>query len=166
MFELFKKKEAQDASDEILYNPVNGSVMPLEDVQDGVFSMKMLGDGFAVKPEEGQVFSPIQGEVIHVFPTLHAIGLRTKKGTEILVHMGIDTVELEGKPFQVYVKAGDQVTIDTLLASVDLQMILTMGKRTEIIVVNTNKNMQMIWTQTMPMYSNAKTAIATMINPQ
>ena len=86
----------------------NGEVMPITEVNDPVFSGKMMGDGYAVKPADGKIVSPVAGQVKSLFPTKHAIGLETATGMEVLVHMGIDTVSLEGKPFTLMVKEGDQ----------------------------------------------------------
>lgn len=116
----------------------NGRYLPLEDVNDQVFSAKMVGDGFAMESTDGIVFSPVQGVVTSVFPTKHAIGIKTDNGVEVLIHMGLDTVELKGEGFEVFVKEGEQVTPQTKIAQMDLAAIKAAGKATTIIVVVTN----------------------------
>lgn len=89
--------------------PVSGRCIPLKDVKDEVFSSKAMGDGFAVIPDQNIVVSPVNGEIVLVADTKHAVGLRTKSGVEILVHIGLDTVELNGKGFISLLKAGQKV---------------------------------------------------------
>lgn len=135
LFDFLKKGGNKDAE---LYNPVEGEVIPLEEVSDPVFSQKMMGDGFGVEPENGQVYSPIEGKVVSIFPTNHALGLELDNGIEVLVHIGVDTVELEGGPFEIHVSEGDKVSADTLLATVDLVALEEADKPDTIIVVFTN----------------------------
>lgn len=116
----------------------NGEVIAIEAVADPVFSGKMMGDGFAVEPTDGTIVSPVNGTIKSVFPTKHAIGIETKEGVEVLVHMGIDTVSLEGKPFSVKVKEGDQVQAGQVLAQVDLEALQQADKKATMIVVFTN----------------------------
>ena len=116
----------------------NGEVMPITEVNDPVFSGKMMGDGYAVKPADGKIVSPVAGQVKSLFPTKHAIGLETAIGMEVLVHMGIDTVSLEGKPFTLMVKEGDQVEAGQELAQVDLAALAAAGKEDTMIVAFTN----------------------------
>lgn len=116
----------------------NGEVMPITEVNDPVFSGKMMGDGYAVKPADGKIVSPVAGQVKSLFPTKHAIGLETAAGMEVLVHMGIDTVSLEGKPFTLMVKEGDQVEAGQELAQVDLAVLAAAGKEDTMIVAFTN----------------------------
>lgn len=103
--------------------PVKGKILPISEVPDQVFSEKMMGDGFAIEPEDGTYVSPVDGEIISVFPTKHAVGIRAKSGLEILVHIGLDTVELKGQGFNVYVKEGDLVKQGDALVKVDLAYI-------------------------------------------
>lgn len=100
--------------------PVNGKIIPISEVPDQVFSEKMMGDGFAIEPIDGTYVSPVDGEVISVFPTKHAVGIRAESGQEILVHIGLDTVELKGEGFDVYVKEGYAVKKGDVLVKVDL----------------------------------------------
>ncbi|MGY3704130.1 PTS glucose/maltose transporter subunit IIBCA [Vagococcus martis] len=116
----------------------DGEVIPIETVSDDVFSQKMMGDGFAVKPSNSQVVSPVSGVVQSIFPTKHAIGLLTPEGLEVLVHMGLDTVEMTKQVFDVSVKEGDTVKAGQLLATVDWKTVEKEGKGTTIVVVFTN----------------------------
>nr|WP_294759741.1 PTS transporter subunit IIABC [uncultured Lactobacillus sp.] len=118
--------------------PVNGKFKSLVDVDDEVFSEKMMGEGFAIEPTDQHIFSPVEGEVVSIFKTKHAIGLKTKDGLEVLLHMGIDTVDLAGKPFTIKVKEGEKVSPKTELAEVDLEQIKASGKKPTIITVITN----------------------------
>ena len=121
-----------------LYNPVDGEVIPIEDVSDPVFSQKMMGDGYGVEPTNGEIYSPVEGEIVSVFPTKHALGLKTDNGIEVLVHIGIDTVELEGAPFEVFVSEGDKITSETKIAQVDLEALKELDKPDTVIIVFTN----------------------------
>ena len=96
------------------------------------------GDGFAVIPANGVITSPVKGEVVNVFPTLHAVGIQTAGGLEVLVHMGIDTVELKGGPFETTVTVGQKVDENTVLSTVDLEAIKEAGKDTAMMVLFTN----------------------------
>ena len=116
----------------------DGEVINIEDVKDPVFSQKMMGDGFAVEPENGHIVSPVAGKVTSVFPTKHALGLITDNGLEVLVHIGLDTVSLEGKPFEVKVSEGQTVAAGDLLVEADLDAIRAAGRETSTIVVFTN----------------------------
>ena len=141
MFGFFKKvdkKETLPVEKELLYSPANGIVVPVSDVADPVFSQKMMGDGFAVTPTDGNIYSPAKGKVLSVFPTKHAVGILLDSGLELLLHMGLDTVELNGKPFEVFVKEGQALTADTLIAKVDLAQLQEAGKDSAMVVVITN----------------------------
>ena len=123
---------------EEVYSVADGEVIALEQVKDPVFSQKMMGDGFAVEPENGNIVSPVSGTVSSVFPTKHALGLVTEAGLEVLVHIGLDTVSLEGKPFTVHVTEGQKVAAGDLLVTADLDAIREAGRETSTIVVFTN----------------------------
>ena len=123
---------------EEVHSVAEGQVIELEKVQDPVFSQKMMGDGFAVEPANGQIVSPVAGKVTSVFPTKHALGLVTESGLEILVHIGLDTVSLEGKPFTVKVEEGQTVAAGDLLVEADLDAIREAGRATSTVVVFTN----------------------------
>ncbi|GGE52358.1 PTS system N-acetyl glucosamine specific transporter subunits IIABC [Pullulanibacillus camelliae] len=103
--------------------PLSGTIVPIDKVPDQVFSQKMMGDGFAIDPSDGLVTSPVDGTVVTVFPTKHAIGLKTKEGHELLIHFGLDTVNLKGEGFDVYVKEGDEVKVNQRLAKIDINAI-------------------------------------------
>ena len=132
-----EKKAA--GAEKIVAAPLTGKVMPLSDVADGVFSEGMLGAGAAIEPTSGEVKAPCNGEISMVFDTKHAIGLVTEDGVELLIHVGIDTVQLDGKCFDVKVQAGDKVKTGDLLSVVDLEGIKAAGYRTvtPVIVSNT-----------------------------
>lgn len=116
----------------------DGEVIAISDVKDPVFSQKMMGDGFAVEPENGNIYSPVAGTITSIFPTKHALGLLTDSGLEVLVHIGLDTVSLEGKPFEVHVAEGQKVAAGDLLVTADLEAIKAAGRETSTIVVFTN----------------------------
>ena len=123
---------------EEVYSVADGEVIALEQVKDPVFSQKMMGDGFAVEPANGNIVSPVSGTVSSIFPTKHALGLVTEAGLEVLVHIGLDTVSLEGKPFTVHVTEGQKVAVGDLLVTADLDAIREAGRDTSTIVVFTN----------------------------
>ncbi|HFK6071089.1 TPA: beta-glucoside-specific PTS transporter subunit IIABC [Enterococcus faecium] len=122
----------------IVENPVKGTVCPISEVNDAVFSKGLLGKGVAIHPEENSIYSPVEGEVITILESKHAIGLRSKEGIELLIHVGIDTVNLKGEPFEVFVKAGDQVSAGQLLINADFAAIRNAGYDDTVIVVVTN----------------------------
>ena len=111
---FFKKKEK-------FRIPVSGRIIPLEEVNDPAFSNKALGDGFAIKIDEGHIYAPFSGEVTLVYPTHHAYGLKNKKGMEVLIHVGLDTVNLNGQGLTSYVKQGDKIYQGDLMCDVDME---------------------------------------------
>lgn len=127
-----------DTSVEIICSPMKGRVLPLTEVPDTIFASKMLGDGVAIEPEEGLITSPVSGEIVVLFDTLHAIALKTKSGVELLIHIGIDTVELGGRGFTPFVEQGDFVKTGDKLLEIDLQFIKNNGKPviTPLVVTN------------------------------
>ncbi|MQS88504.1 PTS sugar transporter subunit IIA [Companilactobacillus mishanensis] len=131
---LFSKKHKSDE----LVAPVNGKLIPLEKVDDQVFSQKMMGDGFAVEPSDGNIVSPVSGKVESVFPTKHALMISTKNGLEIMLHLGLDTVELNGKPFEITVNEGDSIESGQSLGNMDLDEIVNSGKKTTVIAIVSN----------------------------
>lgn len=135
MFNIFKKKE------EYLAAPFAGEVTELKEVPDDAFAQKMLGDGFAITPEENVIKSPCAGEIVQIFSTGHAVGIQTQKGLEVLVHIGIDTVKLDGEGFEKLVKNGDQVEVGTPLVEVDLDFIKDNAPSiaTPVIITNMEK---------------------------
>ena len=127
----------KDLTEEV-YSVADGEVIALEQVKDPVFSQKMMGDGFAVEPANGNIVSPVSGTVSSIFPTKHALGIVTEPGLEVLVHIGLDTVSLEGKPFTVHVAEGQKVAAGDLLVTADLDAIRVAGRETSTVVVFTN----------------------------
>lgn len=129
---------AADKPVEIL-SPVNGSVIELAEVPDPVFSKKLVGDGFGVsKPSSGKVVAPVSGKITMVADTGHAVGFKTESGVEVLVHLGIDTVELQGRPFDMRIAKGDLVEAGDTIGVMDTEAIKSAGKNTTVIVVVTN----------------------------
>lgn len=133
MFKLFKKKAANEIA-----TPIEGEVILLDQVSDPVFSSKAMGDGFAVRPVNNKVFSPVRGKVVSIFPTKHAIGLTDDEGNEVLLHIGIDTVSLAGAGFNVLVAEGETVDFETQLVEVDFDYLQQQEKETTTMVIFTN----------------------------
>lgn len=121
-----------------LFTVATGEVIALTDVNDPVFSQKMMGDGFAVIPATGEVTAPLSGKIVSVFPTKHAIGMQTAEGAEVLIHMGLDTVQMSQPAFEILVSEGQEVVAGTTIAQMDLDAIKNEGKETTIIVVFTD----------------------------
>ena len=135
MFSFFKKKENRF----VLGAPVKGKAVPLKEVSDPTFAEEMLGKGMAVIPSEGKIYAPADGEIGMVFDTLHAVSMTADSGAEILIHVGIDTVQMNGDGFTGHVKAGDQVKKGQLLLEVDLEKVKAAGYDTvtPMLVCNT-----------------------------
>lgn len=121
--EVIAEPLQNEQGEEVFTSPITGEIHPITDVPDQVFSGKMMGDGFAILPEEGIVVSPVRGKVLNVFPTKHAIGLQSDGGKEILIHFGIDTVSLKGEGFTSFVSEGDRVEPGQKLLEVDLEAV-------------------------------------------
>lgn len=142
---LFKDKVVEnkttvaDPKAEVLSKPVEGQVVALSEVNDEVFSSGMIGEGFGTIPTSGELIAPEDGEITMLFETNHAIGLKTRNGAELLFHIGLDTVQLEGKHFTPYVKAGDQVKQGQPLIQFDLDAIKAAGFDPIVICVVTNQ---------------------------
>ncbi|MDT2965231.1 beta-glucoside-specific PTS transporter subunit IIABC [Enterococcus casseliflavus] len=142
---LFKDKVVKnmttvaDPKAEVLSKPVDGQVVALSEVNDEVFSSGMIGEGFGIIPTSGELIAPEDGEITMLFETNHAIGLKTRNGAELLFHIGLDTVQLEGKHFTPYVKAGDQVKQGQPLIQFDLDAIKAAGFDPIVICVVTNQ---------------------------
>lgn len=134
---MFKKLFKKD--NRVLYTPITGKVIPLDEVPDAVFSGKMVGDGFAVIPTNGKVYAPVNGKIVQFFPTKHAIGIIDETGLEVLIHFGIDTVELKGEGFTTHKAVGDTIKVGDLLLEVDLNVLESHGKSAITPVVLTNK---------------------------
>lgn len=121
-----------------MYSPLKGTVVPLSQVSDPVFAEEVMGPGVGIEPEEGALYAPVDGEIISVFPTGHAIGMKTEEGMEVLLHIGIDTVQMEGDGFQAFVKQGDQVKAGELLVEFDCAKIIEKGYKTTTMVLVPN----------------------------
>lgn len=131
-------KDEKDVEVE-LEAPVNGEVIPLSEVNDSVFSSGVLGEGISVKPKDGVLFAPAKAEVIMTYETGHAVGLRTENGAEVLIHIGLDTVKLKGKYFDVKIKEGQEVDPGETLIEFDLDKIVEAGFDPTVIMVVTKK---------------------------
>ncbi|MGP4039418.1 PTS sugar transporter subunit IIA [Gracilibacillus sp. D59] len=134
---LFGKKEEKHTSVS-LCAPVSGKVVPLEEVPDPVFSEKMMGDGIAIWPENDLVVAPVEGTVMQLFPTKHAIGIQADNGVEILIHIGLETVGLKGEGFTSYVQEGDKVMIGDKLIGFDQTIIHEKASSTITPMIITN----------------------------
>lgn len=126
------KQQIEEVNPEALQNeeteakivsPLKGKLVPITEVPDDVFAGKMMGDGFAIIPEDGLVVSPVSGKVVNVFPTKHAIGIQSTGGREVLIHVGLDTVNLKGEGFETFINEGDTVKAGQPLLQADLDYI-------------------------------------------
>lgn len=135
------KEEKVEQAETVVASPFTGKAVELSEVADGVFSEKMLGDGIAVEPLDGTIKAPFDGKVAAVFDTKHAIGLVADSGLELLIHIGIDTVQLNGKYYDIKVKNGDSIKKGDIIGTVDLEGIRSEGYRTitPLIVSNSDK---------------------------
>jgi len=122
----------------VIKAPLTGEIHPLSDVPDPVFAEKMMGDGFAITPSEGVVVSPFDGEIVQVFHTKHAIGIRSKEGVEILIHVGLETVKLNGEGFDAHVTEGQNVNAGDHLLTFNIDYIKENAKSTITPVIFTN----------------------------
>lgn len=129
---LFKPKDLT------IYSPLKGQVIPLSQVEDEVFSQAMMGPGIAVIPSEGKLVAPFDGSVRFVFPTKHAIGLLSSSGIELLIHIGIDTVQLEGKPFTIHVRDQQKIKKGQSLAEFDLDRLIKLNVDPTVVMVLTS----------------------------
>lgn len=143
---LFKGKKTEDKITPIkeisktttIVAPVQGELMNLADVDDPVFAQKMLGDGFAIMPQGSKLVAPIDGVVITVMATRHAFAFKADNGLEVLVHLGIDTVELNGRPFTLNISDGRHVKAGQEIGLMDLEQVKKAGKDPSIMVIVTN----------------------------
>lgn len=137
MFKNFFKKTEEK---EKIVASLSGKVVKLEDVPDPVFNQKMMGDGIAIDPSKGEVVSPVNGKVVQIPDSKHAIGLESEKGTEILIHVGLETVALAGKGFTTNVSVGDRISVGQTLITFDLDYIREKASSTVTPMVITNSN--------------------------
>ncbi len=121
--------------------PLSGKVIPISEVDDPVFAQCMVGDGIAIFPESDEVLAPVSGHLTHMFPTGHAAGITTAEGLEILIHIGLDTVELKGEGFTILAEQGEQVTVGTPLIKLDLAKLRETARSliTPVIVTNMSR---------------------------
>ena len=137
MFSIFKKKKKQ----EVITSCISGKIVPIEKVNDGVFSAKILGDGVGIYPNEDIVLSPCDGEIVSVMEeTKHALGIKTSNDMEILIHVGINTVSMKGQGFEVFVKPGDKVSKGDKLISFSRSLIKDNNLDDVVIMVVTNSD--------------------------
>lgn len=113
----------RDLTQVLFCSPMQGRMIPLEEVPDPIFAGKLVGQGVAFMPERGELVSPVTGTIVHVYPTMHALGIRTREGLDVLLHIGIDTSQLKGKGFHAFVKEGDEVKPGQLLVKFDLNKV-------------------------------------------
>lgn len=134
---LFGKKE--DENNVALYAPVSGETVLLEDVPDPVFSEKMMGDGIAIKPDSDIIYAPVDGGIMQMFPSKHAVGIKAANGAEIMIHIGLETVNLNGEGFAAHVQEGDHVKQGDKLISFDRDVIEKKAESsiTPVIITNT-----------------------------
>ncbi|WP_071392897.1 PTS sugar transporter subunit IIA [Bacillus tuaregi] len=151
MFNKLFSKKTKTIIEEV-FSPCNGEVIPLSEVPDAVFAEKMMGDGMAVIPNSGSFFSPVNGQIVSIFPTKHAIGIRTDNGLEVLIHVGLDTVELDGKGFELLVQEQQMVKAGDPLVKVDLEYLENQNKEivTPVLITNMEKTNQVEF----PQYGN------------
>lgn len=121
-----------------VFSPIEGKVLPLSEAKDGAFSDGIMGKGVVIEPTSGEVVAPFDGTVMTLFPTNHAIGLISETGAEVLIHIGIDTVQLEGKGFEAFVKQGDIVKKGQKLVQFDIDTITSEGYNTQVPIIITN----------------------------
>lgn len=132
---LFDKKIViKDEKDNIVYAPVSGEIVKLDNVNDPVFSKKMMGDGIAIVPNSKKIYSPISGIVSMIFPTKHAVGITNGNGVGVILHIGIETVNLNGNGFDLKVSQGQKVRAGELLMNIDLDFISSKYDPTTMIV--------------------------------
>ncbi|MGF2616752.1 PTS glucose transporter subunit IIA [Rossellomorea vietnamensis] len=134
---FFGKKEEAPSSINV-HSPLTGKMLSLEEVPDPVFSQKMMGDGIAVEPTEGKVVSPVNGEIIQVFPTKHAVGIKAENGAELLIHIGLETVSMNGEGFEAHVSEGKKVKVGDPLVTFDMNLVKEKAKSTITPVIVTN----------------------------
>ncbi|MEF9937369.1 PTS sugar transporter subunit IIA [Carnobacterium sp.] len=141
-FNKKKKEEAAPSLYEELVAVADGKVLPISEVPDPVFAEKMMGEGFAIDPTSDVIVSPISGTLVQVADTLHAYGIQSDSGVEVLVHVGLDTVNLQGKGFEAKVKIGDAVKKGDPLVKIDREYLIANAPSIVIPVIVTNGNME------------------------
>ncbi|WP_054710811.1 PTS glucose transporter subunit IIA [Bacillus sp. JCM 19041] len=134
---LFGKKEVE-IKIETIASPINGRIVSIEEVPDPTFSEKMIGDGIAIEPTDGHVVAPVEGKIVQVFPTKHAFGIETPAGAELLIHIGLETVAMNGEGFTSHVKEGNQLKVGDPIIDFDLELVKEKAAHTITPIVITN----------------------------
>ncbi|QGH35802.1 PTS glucose transporter subunit IIA [Gracilibacillus salitolerans] len=139
---MFKNLLKRSSSKLQIKAPITGEILPLEKVPDPVFSQKMMGEGIAIIPKEENIVAPVEGTIIQIAPSKHAIGLKAKDGMELLIHVGLETVSLKGEGFKVLVNEGDHVSVGDKLMVVDLDYIRNKVQHiiTPVVITNSNQS--------------------------
>lgn len=154
--DLFKKRAGKEEADASIYAPVAGKVIKLSDIADEAFASGAMGAGIAIEPSEGEVYAPCDGEISVFFPTGHAIGITAKTGAEILIHIGMDTVTLDGQGFIAKAKTGDKVKKGQLLLEFDMEYIKSRNlPLTTPVVITNSDDMAELKTASVESVSNA-----------
>lgn len=135
---IFNEKKDQEVKKEQIVPLTNGELVNISQVPDEVFSSKMMGDGFAMKTEDGMIVSPVEGTIVTVFPTKHAIAISSVDGRDVLIHLGVDTVNLKGEGFETFVEENQKVKVGDKLVKMDVEFIEKNAKSSMPIVVFTN----------------------------
>lgn len=133
---FFRRKKKNNAVEVKAF--FEGTALPLEQVKDPMFSDKIMGDGVAIEPDNGKLYAPVDGKVASIFDTKHAIGFVLENGAELLMHIGMDTVELNGEGFELNISVGDEVHAGDLLGTVDLAFVKSKGKEITTPILLTN----------------------------
>lgn len=154
MFQFLSKKKSFD-----LISPVSGNMIPLEEVEDQVFSSKMMGEGVAFELSNGIISSPIEGVIEMIPSTLHAIGIKGRNGLEVLIHVGLDTVNLAGVGFSSLIKQGEKVKVGTPLLKVDIKSLKNMGVILTTPMIITNSSDYLIEIKDVREVENGKTIV-------
>ncbi|MCM2590754.1 PTS glucose transporter subunit IIA [Rossellomorea marisflavi] len=134
---LFGKKEESPKTISVVA-PLSGTIKSLEEVPDPVFSQKMMGDGIAIVPDNGKVVSPVDGEIMQLFPTKHAVGIKAANGAELLIHIGLETVSMKGEGFEAHVSEGSKVQAGDPLITFDVSLVEEKAKSTITPIILTN----------------------------
>lgn len=135
---LFSENKEQEVKKEQIVPLTNGELVNISQVPDEVFSSKMMGDGFAMKTKDGIIVSPVEGTIATVFPTKHAIAISSVDGRDVLIHLGVDTVNLKGEGFEIFVQENQKVKVGDKLVKMDVEFIEKNAKSSMPIVVFTN----------------------------
>jgi PTS system glucose-specific IIA component len=141
LFKWLFRKKGKPSKEIDVYTPVSGKILSLEEVPDPVFSEKMMGDGIAIEPSDGRVVAPFDGDIMQIFPTKHAVGIKAANGAEILIHVGLETVSMKGEGFESHVSQGDKVKKGDLLITFDLNLIREKANSTITPIIVTNGDM-------------------------